>query len=147
MVLVLLLPAAWAHAVDLSVVGSWSLTLDSSDLFAGTGTDLRTPIESSGAQAMADIYNTGGTNWAVNVRKNDVTWPTGVALYVRRTSSGSGSGTISGGTAYQQVTAVDSILFSGSGDRSGVQIQLKLEGLSVQRAPDLYSASLTYTVQ
>ncbi|MFC6674154.1 hypothetical protein [Marinobacterium aestuariivivens] len=136
-----------AQAADVSVVGNWSELIDSNDLTAGAGSDLRSPIESGSALATVDISATGGSSWAVKVSKSDINWPTGVSIAVRRTSDGTGAGTISGGTGYLIVTGTEQTLFSGSGDRSGIQLQLKTENLSIGDAPDTYGATLTYRVE
>ena len=93
----------------------------------------------------ADISVVG--NWTVKVLKSDLNWPVGVSVAVRRSSDGSGSGTISGGTGYLAVSGTEQVLFSGSGDRSGIQLQLKTEGLSVGASPDNYSTTITYRVE
>jgi len=139
------LPSAWA--ADISVVGNWTELIDRDDLVAGAGSDLRSPIESAGAQATLDISATTGGNWTVKVAKSDLNWPAGVSVAVRRTSDGSGSGGISGGTTYLALSGTEQVLFSGSGDRSGIQVQLKTEGLSVGAAPDNYSTTITYRVE
>ena len=142
------LAAAPAGAADIGLSGGgWSQTIDAGDLFAGAGSDLRSPIESGSSEFRVDVSNSGGASWTLSLRRSDLSWPSGVALAARRTSDGSGAGSISGGTGYQSVTALDQALFSGSGDRSGIGIQLKLEGLSVQHAPAFYETRLTYSIQ
>lgn len=136
-----------ASAIQLLVMGGWSESIGSSDLIAGPGTDIRSPIASGGSQAVIDITDTGGAAWTLKVARQDVNWPTGVGIAVRRTSNGSGSGTISGGTGYVSVGGMEQVLCEGTGDRSNLAIQLKLEGLSVQHAPDTYGTNLVYTVE
>ncbi|WP_265588545.1 hypothetical protein [Desulfotalea psychrophila] len=36
--------------------------------------------------------------------------------------------------------------FTGSGDVSGIKVQLKMSGASIQISPDSYSTTLYYTV-
>jgi hypothetical protein len=38
-------------------------------------------------------------------------------------------------------------LFSGSGDRSGIQVQLRMGGISLSTVPAIYSLSIQYAVQ
>jgi hypothetical protein len=140
--------AGTGAAADIGLTGGgWSETIDAADLFAGAGTDIRSPIESGSSEFRVDVSNTGGASWTVRLRRSDLSWPSGVALAARRTTDGSGPGSISGGASYQSVTALEQALFSGSGDRSGIGIQLKLEGLSVQHAPALYETTLTYSIE
>jgi hypothetical protein len=147
-------------AADISIVGNWSETVNSSDLIAGAGSDLRSPIESSTSVAVINISNAAGTNWIVKVKKTDLLWPTETSLVIKRTSNGLGSiasddgfvgltGTesISGGTTYLELTGNEQIIFSGAGNRSDIYIQLKLSGLSVLNPPDNYSTSITYRIE
>jgi hypothetical protein len=134
-------------AADISIVGNWSETVNSSDLIAGAGSDLRSPIKSSTSVAVINISNTNGSSWTVNVKKADLLWPAGTSLAVKRSSDGNGSGSISGGTTYLGLTGNEQIIFSGAGDRSDIGIQLKLSGLSVDNPPDNYSTSITYRIE
>jgi hypothetical protein len=146
----LLAMACWAGAArgaDIVVTGNWSQTVNQADLASGAGSDIRTPIESSSAQATLDIANTLGGSWSVMARKSDLNWPAGVGIAVKRTSDGSGGGSISGGTAYITLTTSDQTLFSGSGDRTGIQLQLETDGLSVSHGADNYSLNIIYTIQ
>jgi hypothetical protein len=70
----------------------------------------------------------------------------GVALYVKRTGDGTGGGSILGGDSYQEVTTSDVSFFSGAGDRTAVNIQLKVTGASLSMLPNIYSTSIIYTV-
>ena len=133
----------WAIAI--TVTGNWAETIDASDLLAGAGSDLRSTYESASNAGIVDISLTAG-NWALVVKKTDTNWHGNFHLYVKRTSNGSGSGTISGGTAYQEITDLDQSFFSGSNDRSNINLQLKLEGVSIQVPPDVYTATIYYTV-
>lgn len=144
----LLAMACWAGAArgaDITVTGNWSRLVDQADLASGAGSDIRTPIESGSAQATLDIANTLGGSWSVTARKSDLNWPAGVGIAVKRTSDGGGS--ISGGTAYITLTTSDQTLFSGAGDRTGIQLQLETNGLSVSHGAGSYSLNIIYTIQ
>ena len=67
-------------------------------------------------------------------------------MEARRITDGSGAGTIGGGSGYHTITGLDQTLFTGSGDRIGIGVQLKVTGFDVQRAPDDYGTTLTYSV-
>ncbi len=92
-----------------------------------------------------DITATSG-NWGLDVKKIDTNWHSNLHLHVKRTSDGTGSGTISGGDSYQEVTDIDQSFFSGNSDRSNVNVQLKLTGVSIQVPPDTYTTTIYYTV-
>lgn len=139
--------ACGAWAADISVTGSWSNTVNKNDLTAGPGSDLKSPIESAAGVATIDISNTSGQSWAVSVARNDIDWPANVKISARRVSDGTGSGTISDGTTYLGLSGASQTLFTGMGDRTGVQIRLKIDGISVKTRPDIYSLNITYTIQ
>lgn len=149
--LVFLLGFCWFSAVqgaELALYGNWTETITRDDLVAGAGSDLRSSFESSVAQATLDVTQTGGSSWTLKVRFGGTQWPADVSLAVRRTSNGTGAGAISGGTGYLPVTSADQILFTGSGDRSNIQLQLQADGFSVTRhPPDFYTTTLIYTLE
>jgi len=132
-------------AVSIIVSGSWSLSIDASDLVAGAGSDLIDTYESNSDQIVLDI-DVGRGNFRVDVSKINTNWHSDFQLYVRRTSDGTGSGEISGGTSYQEVTDTYQSLFTFKKDRTGINLQLKLSGVSVQVAPDTYTTTVYYTV-
>lgn len=131
--------------ISITVTGSWSENINASDLQAGAGSDLISTYESATDAVSIDVTETSG-NWAVDVKKIDTHWHSNLHLHIKRTSDGTGSGSISGGGAYQEVTDTDQSFFNGSGDRSNVNIQLKLTGVSVQVTPDTYTTTVYYTV-
>lgn len=135
-----------ASAADVSVLGSWSETLGAAALVAGAGSDIGSPIESGSHQATLDISNTAGAPWTIGVERSGSGLPPGVTLAVRRTSDGSGEGSIAGGQVYLTVGSGEQSLFYGSGDRSGVGLQLRLEGVSVENGPGAYDTTLTYRI-
>jgi len=136
-----------AQAADISLVGNWTKVIDSNDLAAGAGSDLSSPIRSSTALATIDITNTHGKRWTVRVSKSDINWPDGVDLAVRRTSDGTGAGTIWSGDTYLTLTGTRQVFFGGTDDRSGIQLQMKTQNLSVKDAPDIYSTTLNYRIR
>ena len=131
---------------DIIVTGSWTLTIDASDLQAGAGSDLIDTYESASDQIDITLYVQGANQWRVDVRKSDSNWHSDFQSSVRRTSDGSGPGSISGGTSYQVVTDTDQSFFNGHKDRQGIKVQLELSGVSVQIPPDTYSTTVYYTV-
>lgn len=136
-------PICWA--ISITVTGSWSETINASDLQAGAGSDLISTYQSAADALSIDISSTSG-NWAVDVKKVDANWHNNLHLHVKRTSDGTGPGSISGGNTYQEVTDIGQSVFSGNGDRSNVNTQLKLTGVSIQVPIDSYSSTVYYTV-
>jgi hypothetical protein len=136
--------ACRAEAQDVSAVGGWTETIDSSDLVSGAGSDLTDTYESSNDATTLDI--THDPQWHVDIHRTDTIWSPDFTLYAKRTSEGTGSGSISGGISYIEVTAVGTQFFTGSQDRSGIDVQYQLTGVSVGISPGTYTTTVTYTV-
>jgi len=132
-------------AITIGVSGNWSKTIDSSDLQSGAGSDLNDTYTSSTDTVTVDISGTVG-DWQLDVKKIDSNWDAGLVLYVKRTTDGTGFGSISQGTTYQQVTDIDQNFFNGTDDRSNIKVQLQLTGVSIQIQPDIYTTAVYYTV-
>jgi hypothetical protein len=144
-----LLFLARAEAIDLSASGGWSETINEFDLVSGAGSDLVDTYESATDATSMTISNcTGDTdNWRLDVRRiDDAGWHGDFTLYVQRTSDGAGTGSVSGGLSYIEVTTTDTQLFSGAGDRSNISIQYKLTGMSINVLPATYTETMTFTV-
>jgi len=135
-------------AMDIVALGSWSETVDANDLVGGAGGTLTATYESALDQASLSIQNTAAVDdsWRVDIRRLDINWPPDCNLSLRRTSDGTGGGSIFGGGSYQIIGTTDSAFLSGAGDRDGVDLQLKLGGLSIQVSPDTYSTTVIYTL-
>ncbi|PKL42383.1 MAG: hypothetical protein CVV41_14685 [Candidatus Riflebacteria bacterium HGW-Riflebacteria-1] len=147
--LVFFLLPLMAAAIDIAVTGAWTdLFITANDLTAGAGSNLNGQYESNIDQATIDIFNTAGNSdaWRVDVKRTDTAWSSIPILSVRRYDSGSGAGSISGGLAYQTVGTTDMSFFSGTGDRTGVRIQLKISNVSLSLSPGNYSSTILYTV-
>jgi hypothetical protein len=136
------------RAIDITVTDIRPPIIDAGDLLGGAGTGFVDTYESATIQATITIRNSTGSSdtWRVDVLRTDANWHSDLALYVRRTGDGSGSGPIIGGAAYQQVGPSYGSFFSGAGDRTDIPIQVKLTGVSVHTAPGGYSTTVIYTV-
>jgi hypothetical protein len=134
--------------ISITATGSWYEVIDENDLESGPGSDLKSTYESAVDEVVIDITGTVGDldNWRVDVKRVDSNWHSQFHLYDKRTSEGSGTGSISGGTAYQEIGEADQSFFTGSGDRTNIAVQLKLGGMSIQVSPDVYSTDVYYTV-
>ena len=136
-----------AAAVSISVTGAWYETLDKNDLSFGAGSDLQDTHTSISGQITIDISGASGPNdaWRVEIHKIDGGWNGLLRPWARRTSDGAG-GSVAGGTAFQAVTDVNTEFFSGAGNVSGIKIQLRLTGASVQIPPSSCSTTFYYSV-
>lgn len=150
LLLALVVIGVTSHAsISITLVSDgWLEIIDKSDLIAGAGTDLISTYESTSDQVSINISGTtsGEDNWRVDVKRVDTDWHNDLSLYAQRTSNGSGGGTISGGSQYMAVTTGDQTFFSGRGDRTGIEVQLKVSGVSIQIPPGTYTTTLYYTV-
>jgi hypothetical protein len=133
------------QAINVTVTGDWTLVIDENDLQDGPGSDLNPQYPSATDQISVDITQTG-KNWTVYIQGSITNWYSGLSVYVRRTSDGSGNGWISGGTNWMQVTLGSQQFFQGNKRRLGIHVQCGLTGMSVQVPPDTYSGTITYTV-
>ena len=143
--LVLVLSGA-GHSADLTSSGDWVLGVNATNLVARAGSDLQAKFESASGVTTLTISNATGA-WSLRARRSGGQWNGAVAMQVKRTSDGSGSGSNTGGNAYVDVSGTDSEIFSGSGNRSGISLQFKLTGLTTKVAPATYLSSVIFTVQ
>ena len=134
-------------AISMTVTGTWSENIDVFDLQGGAGTDLVSTYESASNACVIDVTGAAKKDWEVYVNRVDTLWDANLHLYCRRTSDGIGDGPISGGETYQEITDVGQFLFtSGTFDRTGVEVQYQLTGVSVLVVPNTYITDIVYTV-
>ncbi len=126
-------------------MGDWTEVVTAANLLAGAGSDLQDQRESLAGVTTLTITN-APASWTVRARRgsrrND-----NFSLFIRRMSSGRGSGTISGAESYVEITGRDAEVFSGTGDRSAISLQFKLTGLARNVSAATYLSSITFTVQ
>lgn len=139
--------SAGAEAIDLSASGGLIRVVNTSHLLAGAGSNLATTYDDAAATNLA-IVNTSGSSdhWRIDVRRIDSTWNNSLKLYVKRISDGSGSGAVTGGLSYVEITGNEIEFFSGAGDRDGLTLSYELTGMSVAVPPNMYRTTITYTV-
>jgi hypothetical protein len=131
----------WAIS-SITATGNWlDLTIGASNLTGGAGSNLNDgtdgTYQSAANAVQLNITATG--NWKVQVEKTDSTLPGSLQLNIRKTSAPAGS--------YQEVTDFpkDFLGVSGTGDTT-VNVQFELTGVSIQVPPNVYSATIQYTV-
>ncbi len=98
---VVLLVVNPVQAARITVLGTWIEVIDSMDLISGAGSDLIDTHDSSQVVITIDITETLGASdqWEVKIQRNTMLgWPEDLKIYIKRTSGGFGSGSISGGT-------------------------------------------------
>ena len=146
--MVFLISSPAGAVINITVTGSWTQTIDKSNLTGGAGTVLTSTYTS--AQNVNLVSITGAKNkndnWQVNIQRIDTTWNSSLQIFARRTSNGTGTGSVSGGQAYIQVTLNNSVFFSGAGNMNNISVQLQLTGASLQISPNQYTTTIQYTV-
>ncbi len=146
LVLLAVIPVSNAYAAaSITIRGNWARTVNKYDLMGGAGTDLNSNYDSSNDQVTADITLATGP-WRVNVRKSSLTWHGNLQLLIRRSSDGTGEGSISGGSNFQELTDTDMVFFEGSMERYNTGMQLRLTGMSVQVPPANYTTTIYLTI-
>lgn len=127
-------------------MGDWTETLTASHLVSSAGSDLQNQLVSIAGVTTLTISNAPGA-WILRARRSSTQWNDNFALFVKRTSSGSGSGSISGAESFIEITGSDAEIFSGSEDRSSISLQFKLTGLATNVSAATYLSSIIFTVQ
>jgi hypothetical protein len=133
-------------AQEVEVTGSWEVDIDVTDMTGGPGSDLNPTYESDVDQIDVAIKGKKTKEWQLYVKRSDWVWDPNFQLFVRRTSDGVGSGYIAGGLDYLEVTESDQLFYYGGKNRSKVNVQLKLDNVSVAIPYDVYTTNVVYTV-
>ncbi len=144
-----LLCTSFISALSITTSGGWNLSIDSTDVTGSAGSDLTPTYYSSTDAIIMSISDAidNSDNWEIQVHKTDTNWHGNLKLALQRTSNGSGGGSISGGDSlYIELTGTDQYFFEGSGDRTDVDIQFRLTGVSVLVPADSYSTTIYFTV-
>jgi hypothetical protein len=99
-------------------------------------------------EVLVTVCNTGAPRaaWRLDIRRNDVEWPVGLRLRVRRTGDGAGTGLVAGGREYVEVGPTYRTLCSGTGDRMNVPLQFKISGLPLDLDAGTHAANIVYTL-
>lgn len=151
--LMILMPCSQLEAEDVGirVSGRWRERVNEANLTAGAGSDLN-PTYTSETGQFTLLISGFGTDlaiqdaWRVDVRKVDSNWDTALKMFVKRTSNGTGTGQVNGGTSFQEVTNIDQTFFTGSNNRTSLDVQSRITGVSLQITPATYAAGIVFTV-
>ena len=126
---------------------SWDVAVGPADILGGDGGDFADEFESASDEKQLDVKNPVA-NWRIDVSRSSASWHTNIHLYIRRTSDGTGTGTISIGTTYQEITTTNTSFFDGTGQRDNVDLQFKVGGAFAAAGVPAgsYVTTITYTV-
>ena len=142
--LVVAVPTA-ALSGNIAITGSWSETIDANDLVAGAGSTVNSTYESAADAITVDLTAIGvGDSWDIEISMTEGTWSSNFTLWARRTSAGTGPGTVSGGMSYQEITSTPTTLFSGTGSRNDIEVQLQLTGVALSEPLGANDCTVTY---
>jgi len=145
-------PRLWAQtvlAVSPRIDGGWIFAVGPENVPGGPGGDVTGDYESAADAERLSISGCpdAADAWRVDLKKTGEGWDSDLVLYARVRSVGSGDGTVAAPDAYRVVTDVSQPFISGTGNRTGIVIQLKVGGISVSRIHEgRYRADLVYTV-
>lgn len=127
----------------------WTIDITPANLTGGPGSDLESSyISTINFDTINIITNTPDDIWKVEIKQNTlINWDNDIILTARLTGNGEGSGTfISDG---KEIILNDSYqtLFSGIGSISGITIQFKVCGISINTiTPGSYTAEVIYSI-
>lgn len=140
------LPSQASFGLEVVTTGKWLLTLDSTSLVGGAGTGFADIYESSATEVQLSINPTLLVNtWTVDVHRSDLNWHGDLTISAKRTSAGSG-GSVSGGTTYREISTTSAYFFQGEGEVTDIDLQFKVQGVSVALDSTQYTSEIVYTV-
>jgi hypothetical protein len=148
LLMIIIIFPSFSSALDILATGNWTRSVDADDLTGNAGSNLTPAIASIENQVIIEISNAvdASDEWRVDV-KHDAFWTGNLEISVKRTSNGIGSGSIAGGyDLFVPVSTLDSTFFSGSGNRTGINVQIRITSNSIIITPDIFSTALTFTV-
>jgi hypothetical protein len=132
--------------VSITVTGSWFEVVDETNLPGGAGGELTQTCESAPDQVQLDIQTDAGETWHIDVSREETGWQGDLTLSVRATSEGTGPGSISGVGPYRDVSVTYQQFLTGNDDRSGIPVQLKIDGVSSGTGSGTYATTVYYTI-
>jgi predicted metal-dependent phosphotriesterase family hydrolase len=140
-----------ALAQTISASPGWTASVPATRI-TEAGRNYTTNVTSARTQTRINLLTaTGIFTYTVSVHKVDTDWNNTLTLWVRRTGNGTGTGgTITGGTAYQQITNTTRSFFRGtvgtSRQRTNITVQYEIRNLSVTIPVKTLTTTLVYTL-
>lgn len=135
----------FAEAASVNINGSWLFTINQTNLQGQAGTDLVSSYQSPAGQITMDMAPGGKKGWNVSVFRLDTSWNANFVLQIMRTGTGSGTGTVSGGTTYLTITTINQTFVTGTGVLSGIPLMEQLTGVSVSIPAATYTTTIQFT--
>ena len=133
-----------ATAQEIRIQGSATFSLDKMDI--SPGDDFDVSMEST-ERIDIDIKKLDkDAYWSIMVQKNDINWDNQVKIYVRRTNSGNGNGSVWSGWNYTRIGNFNTTFCTGYKKLNNIRIQYKIEGLDVTLESGTYYTDIVYTL-
>jgi len=132
-------------AQEIRIRGSVDFSFSATNIQPGEDYSLETQSKQDGVRL--DIKKISRqAYWRVTVNKSDINWDNQVKIYVRRTNSGSGNGSVWGCTNYTQIQNMPQTAMQGQGALNNIYLQYKLTGISVSLPANTYYTDIIYTL-
>lgn len=154
--LAMLLATEDVHAqLLLSQTSTWREDVDAGDLSIPdeAGADLNSTLETSANYNQLDILNMADSQgWKITVSKQDINWPAAFLPFVQRTGNGfpcatcPGVNQFSSVSGYLQITNLEQDFIFGTGEVTDINLQFKIEGLSLTVDAQNYSTEVIFTI-
>jgi len=143
-----LMAAVGVEAAEVRVLGLCAGTVGPKGLLASWRTHRPATYTSGRDQVLLTVCNTASAQsaWRIDIRRDDLEWPKGVKLRVRRTGDGMGNGLVAGGRGYTDVGSSYRTLCTGTGDRTSIPLQFELIGVQWGIPVGTHATTITYTV-
>jgi len=132
-------------AATVTVSGAWALTIGSGNLQGGAGSNLTATYVTPAGQITMSVTGNSYHTWSVSVARVDSTWNANFVLSIERTGSGTGTGTISGGTTYLAILTTSQVFVTGRLSLTGIPLLEQLSGVSVSIPPATYATTIQFT--
>ncbi len=149
------LPQSLSAQLVVSQVSTWKEVVDEADLSIPyeAGADLNSTIETSTNYNQLDVLGIADAQgWKVAVSRQDINWPAALTLHIKRNSNGIACGTCLGvdngtsHTGYLQFTNIEQDFIFGTGEVSDIDLQFKIEGISLTLEAQSYTTEIVYTL-
>jgi len=135
----------FANGQEIRIRGDVDFSFTYTNIKAGEDYSLETESKQDGVRM--DIKKLKRqAYWRVTVNKSDINWDNQVKVYVPRTSSGNGNGSVWGGTNYTLINNMPQTFMQGQGLLNNIYLQYKLSGISVELPANTYYTDIVYTL-
>jgi hypothetical protein len=145
LILTLTFASLYSHAQQIRIKGDVEFSFNYSNIKAGEDYSLETESKRDGVSLSINKLKRQAY-WRVTVCKTDINWNNKVKIYVRRTNSGSGNGSVWGCTNYTRIRNMPQTVMQGYGGLNNIYLQYKLNGVSVDLPSNTYYTDIIYTL-